>query len=307
MSTESAGAPVSPEVSLTVPVEQARSRVAAYVALTKPRIIELLLITTVPSMVLAAGTWPGAWIVINTLIGGSLSAGGANALNNYFDRDIDEVMRRTRSRPLARHEVPPFHALVFGVALGLAGFAWLWVTSNILAALISTAALLFYVLVYTLTLKRTTTQNIVIGGAAGAAPVLVGWAAITGGVGLPAWVLFLVVFYWTPPHFWALAIRYRDDYARAGVPMLPVVAGVEATTRKMLLYTGVMVGMTLLLVPVAGMSWIYLIAAIGLGAWFLWDTWMVFRRPEEAMRLFTTSTVYLAALFGSVMLDVLIR
>ncbi len=146
-----------------------------------------------------------------------------------------------------------------------------------------------------------------IGGAAGAAPVLVGWAAITGGVGLPAWVLFLVVFYWTPPHFWALAIRYRDDYARAGVPMLPVVAGVEATTRKMLLYTGLMVGITLLLVPVAGMSWIYLIAAIGLGAWFLWDTWRVFRRPEEAMRLFTTSTVYLAALFGSVMLDVLIR
>ena len=306
MSTESAGAPI-PEVTLAVPSEQARSRVAAYVALTKPRIIELLLITTVPSMVLAAGTWPGAWIVINTLIGGTLSAGGANALNNYFDRDIDEVMRRTRSRPLARHEVPPANALVFGVLLGIAGFAWLWFAANLMAALISTAALLFYVLVYTLALKRNTTQNIVIGGAAGAAPVLVGWAAITGGVGLPAWVLFLIVFYWTPPHFWALAIRYRDDYARAGVPMLPVVAGVEATTRKMLLYTALMVGITLLLVPVAGMGWIYLVAAIGLGAWFLWDTWRVFRHPEEAMRLFTTSTVYLAALFGSVMLDVLIR
>jgi protoheme IX farnesyltransferase len=277
------------------------------VALTKPRIIELLLITTVPAMVLAAGTWPGTWIVVNTLVGGALSAGGANALNNYFDRDIDEVMRRTRARPLARREVPPANALVFGIVLGLAGFAWLWVTSNLLAAAISTAALLFYVLVYTLTLKRSTTQNIVIGGAAGAAPVLVGWAAIAGGVGLPAWVLFLVVFYWTPPHFWALAIRYRDDYAAAGVPMLPVVAGIEATTRKMLLYTGVMVGITLLLVPVAGMGWIYLVAAIGLGAWFLWDTWRVFRRPEEAMRLFTTSTVYLAALFASVMLDVLIR
>jgi protoheme IX farnesyltransferase len=277
------------------------------VALTKPRIIELLLITTVPAMVLAAGTWPGTWIVVNTLVGGALSAGGANALNNYFDRDIDEVMRRTRARPLARREVPPANALVFGIVLGLAGFAWLWVTSNLLAAAISTAALLFYVLVYTLTLKRSTTQNIVIGGAAGAAPVLVGWAAIAGGVGLPAWVLFLVVFYWTPPHFWALAIRYRDDYAAAGVPMLPVVAGIEATTRKMLLYTGVMVGITLLLVPVAGMGWIYLVAAIGLGAWFLWDTWRVFRRPEEAMRLFTTSTVYLAALFAAVMLDVLIR
>ncbi len=307
MSTESTGAPLTPEVTLVVPSERSRSRLAAYLALTKPRIIELLLITTVPSMVLAAGTWPGAWIVVNTLIGGTLSAGGANALNSYFDRDIDELMRRTRSRPLARHEVPPANALFFGVALGLAGFLWLWLTANLVAAAIATAALLFYVLVYTLALKRSTTQNIVIGGAAGAAPVLVGWAAIAGGVGLPAWVLFLVVFYWTPPHFWALAIRYRDDYARAGVPMLPVVAGVEATTRKMLLYTGVMVGITLLLVPVAGMGWIYLVAAIALGAWFLWDTWRVFRHPEDAMRLFTTSTVYLSALFASVMLDVLIR
>ena len=161
--------------------------------------------------------------------------------------------------------------------------------------------------VYTLRLKRTSTQNIVIGGAAGAAPALVGWAAVTGSLALSAWVLFLVVFYWTPPHFWALAIRYRDDYERAGVPMLPVVAGVEATTRKMLLYTGLMVAISLLLVPVAGMRWIYLVAAIVLGAWFLWDTWRVYRRPEDAMRLFTTSTVYLSALFGAVMLDVLVR
>jgi protoheme IX farnesyltransferase len=258
-------------------------------------------------MVLAAGRWPGLWPVLATLIGGSLSAGGANALNNYVDRDIDEIMKRTRSRPLARHEVPPSNALVFGIALGVAGFAWLWVTTNLLAAAIATAALLFYVFVYTLRLKRTSTQNIVIGGAAGAAPALVGWAAVTGSLALPAWVLFLVVFYWTPPHFWALAIRYRDDYERAGVPMLPVVAGVEATTRKMLLYTGLMVAISLLLVPVAGMRWIYLVAAIVLGAWFLWDTWRVYRRPEDAMRLFTTSTVYLSALFGAVMLDVLVR
>jgi protoheme IX farnesyltransferase len=284
-----------------------RSKAASYFALTKPRIIELLLITTVPSMVLAAGRWPGLWPVLATLIGGSLSAGGANALNNYVDRDIDEIMKRTRSRPLARHEVPPSNALVFGIALGVAGFAWLWVTTNLLAAAIATAALLFYVFVYTLRLKRTSTQNIVIGGAAGAAPALVGWAAVTGSLALPAWVLFLVVFYWTPPHFWALAIRYRDDYERAGVPMLPVVAGVEATTRKMLLYTGLMVAISLLLVPVAGMRWIYLVAAIVLGAWFLWDTWRVYRRPEDAMRLFTTSTVYLSALFGAVMLDVLVR
>jgi len=284
-----------------------RSKAASYFALTKPRIIELLLITTVPSMVLAAGRWPGLWPVLATLIGGSLSAGGANALNNYVDRDIDEIMKRTRSRPLARHEVPPSNALVFGIALGVAGFVWLWVTTNLLAAAIATAALLFYVFVYTLRLKRTSTQNIVIGGAAGAAPALVGWAAVTGSLALPAWVLFLVVFYWTPPHFWALAIRYRDDYERAGVPMLPVVAGVEATTRKMLLYTGLMVAISLLLVPVAGMRWIYLVAAIVLGAWFLWDTWRVYRRPEDAMRLFTTSTVYLSALFGAVMLDVLVR
>jgi protoheme IX farnesyltransferase len=235
-----------------------------------------------------------------------LSAGGANALNNYVDRDIDQVMRRTRSRPLARQVVPPRNALVFGIVLGVAGFAWLWATTNLLAAVISTLALLFYVFVYTLRLKRTSAQNIVIGGAAGAAPALVGWAAVTGRIDLPAWVLFLIVFYWTPPHFWALAIRYREDYERAGVPMLPVVAGVEATTRKMLLYTGLMVAISLLLVPVAGMRWIYLVAAIGLGAWFLWDTWRVYRRPEDAMRLFTTSTVYLSALFAAVALDVLV-
>jgi protoheme IX farnesyltransferase len=276
------------------------------VALTKPRIIELLLITTVPAMVLAAGRWPGTWLVVATLIGGSLSAGGANALNMYYDRDIDEVMRRTRARPLARHEVAPRNALVFGVVLGVAGFAWLWVFTTLLAAALATAALLFYVLVYTMALKRSTVQNIVIGGAAGAAPTLVGWAAVSGTVGVPAWVLFLIVFYWTPPHFWALALRYKDDYAAAGVPMLPVVAGVEATTRRMLLYTGLMVGVSLLLVPLGGMSWIYLGAALGLGGWFLWDTWRVVNHPEQAMRLFTTSTIYLSALFAAVMLDVLL-
>lgn len=283
-----------------------RSRLGAYVALTKPRIIELLLITTIPSMVLAAGRWPGTWLVVATLIGGALSAGGANALNMFYDRDIDEVMRRTRSRPLARREVAPRNAFVFGVFLGVAGFVWLTVFANLLAASIATAALLFYVFVYTRRLKRSTVQNIVIGGAAGAAPTLVGWAAVTGSLGVPAWVLFLVVFYWTPPHFWALALRYRDDYAAAGVPMLPVVAGVEATTRRMLLYTGLMVGVSLLLVPLGGMSWIYLVAATTLGGWFLWDTWRVVRNPDQAMRLFTTSTVYLSALFASVMLDVLL-
>jgi protoheme IX farnesyltransferase len=284
----------------------ARSRLSAYLALTKPRIIELLLITTVPAMVLAAGTWPGTWLVVATLIGGTMSAGGANALNSFYDRDIDAVMRRTRTRPLARHEVPPRNALIFGVGLGIGGFAWLWLTTNLLAAAISTTALLFYVLVYTMTLKRSTPQNNVIGGAAGAAPTLVGWSAVAGSLGVAAWVLFLIVFYWTPPHFWALAVRYSDDYEAAGVPMLPVVAGVEATTRRMLLYTGLTVGVSLLLVPLGGMSWIYLLAALALGSWFLWDTWRVVTEPDRAMRLFTTSTFYLSALFAAVLLDVLI-
>lgn len=292
------------EITVDVPV---RSRLAAYVALTKPRIIELLLITTVPAMVLAAGGWPDTWLVVATLVGGTLSAAGANTLNCVYDADIDELMRRTRGRPLARHEVSPKNALIFGVVLGAAGFAVLWVTSNVLAAVLSTAALLFYVFVYTIYLKRRSTQNIVIGGAAGAAPALVGWAAVTGSLALTPWVLFLIVFYWTPPHFWALAVRYRDDYARAGVPMLPVVAGVEHTTRRMLLYTGLMVGVSLLLVPVAGLRWVYLASALVLGGWFLVDTWLVYRDPEKAMRLFTTSTVYLSALFGAAMVDVLIR
>lgn len=292
------------DITVDVPV---RPRLAAYVALTKPRIIELLLITTVPAMVLAAGGWPGTWLVVATLVGGTLSAAGANTLNCVYDADIDELMRRTRGRPLARHEVSPKNALIFGVVLGAAGFAVLWVTSNLLAAVLSTTALLFYVFVYTIYLKRRSTQNIVIGGAAGAAPALVGWAAVTGSLAITPWVLFLIVFYWTPPHFWALALRYRDDYARAGVPMLPVVAGVEHTTRRMLLYTGLMVGVSLLLVPVAGLRWVYLASALALGGWFLVDTWLVYRDPGKAMRLFTTSTVYLSALFGAAMVDVLIR
>ncbi|REK37052.1 MAG: protoheme IX farnesyltransferase [Actinobacteria bacterium] len=294
----------APQVTVDVAT---RTRLGAYVALTKPRIIELLLITTVPAMVIAAGGWPSTWLVMATLIGGTLSAAGANVLNCVYDADIDELMRRTRGRPLARHEISPTRATVFGIVLGLAGFAVLWATSNLLAASLSTAALLFYVFVYTIGLKRRTPQNIVIGGAAGAAPALVGWAAVEGSLALTPWILFFVVFYWTPPHFWALAVRYRDDYARAGVPMLPVVAGIERTTRRMLLYTGLMVAVSLLLVPVAGLRWVYLASAVVLGAWFLVDTWLVFRDPSKAMRLFTTSTVYLAALFAAAMVDVLIR
>ncbi len=285
--------------------ESRRGRLGAYLALTKPRIIELLLITTIPSMILAARGWPGTALVVMTLIGGALSAAGANALNSYLDRDIDTVMRRTRGRPLPRHEVPASHAVALGAGLGAAGFAWLAFGVDLLAAVISTAALLFYVFVYTVGLKRRSPQNIVIGGAAGAAPVLVGWAAVTGTLAVPAWVLFVVVFYWTPPHFWALALRYRDDYAAAGVPMLPVVAGVEATTRRIILYVGLVVAVSLLLVPLAPMSWVYLSAAVTLGGWLMVETWRVHRRPERAMSLFTISNVYLAALFAAVALDVL--
>ncbi len=281
-------------------------RFGAYVALTKPRIIELLLITTVPAMVLAARGWPGTWLVVATLVGGTLSAAGANTLNCYLDRDIDGVMRRTSRRPLPRHQIEPESALIFGVVLGLAGFAWLSLFANLLAASLATAALLFYVLVYTLWLKRTSNQNIVIGGAAGAAPALVGWAAVTGGVELPAWILFSVVFYWTPPHFWALALRYRDDYQAAAVPMLPVTNGISSTTRQMVLYAGLTAITSVLLVPTAGMGWIYLLAAVGLGGWFLWQTLRVHFRPERAMVLFSQSTRYLSFLFLAVMLDVLL-
>jgi heme o synthase len=282
-------------------------RLAAYVALTKPRIIELLLVTTVPAMVLAAGRWPGTWLVVATLIGGTLSAGGANALNCYFDRDIDGIMRRTARRPLPSDEISPQAALWFGSALGGAGFLWLAALVNITAAIAASAALGFYVFIYTRWLKRTTAQNIVIGGAAGAVPALVGWAAVQGRLALPAWVLFAVVFYWTPPHFWALALRYQKDYESAGVPMLPVVRGVGITTRQMVLYAGLTALASLLLVPVAGMGWFYLLSSIGLGVWFVAETWAVRRDPGRAMVLFTRSTYYLALLSAAVVVDVFVR
>ena len=298
---------MNPAPALTLSGWTRLGRAASYLALTKPRIIELLLVTTVPAMVLAAGRWPGTWLVIATLIGGSLSAGGANALNCYFDRDIDGIMRRTSRRPLPNEDISPESALRFGTALGIGGFLWLAAFVNLTAALTASAALGFYVFVYTRWLKRTTSQNIVIGGAAGAAPALVGWAAVQGRIAFPAWVLFAVVFYWTPPHFWALALRYQKDYESAGVPMLPVVRGVGITTRQMVLYAGLTALVSLLLVPVAGMGWLYLLASIGLGVWFVAETWAVHRDPGRAMVLFTRSTYYLALLSAVVVIDVLIR
>jgi len=275
----------------------------AYVALTKPRIIELLLITTVPAMVLAEGGWPGTWLVIATLIGGTLSAGGANAINNYFDRDIDVVMRRTSHRPLPRDAIPASSALWFGIVLGVIGFLWLWLFVNLPAGLLATAALLFYVLVYTMALKRSTPQNIVIGGAAGAVPVLVGWAAVTGGLAPAAWLLFGIVFCWTPPHFWALAMRYKDDYASAGVPMLPVVVGEQRTTWYILGYSLLLTAVSLLLWPVAPTGALYPIAALILGALFVVEAARLIRTPERSMALFRYSTIYLAVLFAVIWVD----
>jgi protoheme IX farnesyltransferase len=290
------------------PKRSLRQTTAAYFQLTKPRIVLLLLITTVPTMVLAAGRFPSIWLVLSTLFGGSLAAAGANAMNQFFDRDIDEIMRRTRSRPLPAHRIAPENALTFGYVLGAASFLWLGMLVNVLAAALSLSALLFYVLVYTLALKRTTAQNIVIGGAAGAVPVLVGWAAVTGGLALPPLVLFAIVFYWTPPHFWALAMRYRRDYAEAGVPMLPVVRGERETTWNILLYTVLLFAVTLLLFPVARMGAIYLAAAVGLGTVFVTKAVKLWRRtsPALALGLFKYSITYLGLLFAAVAVDALI-
>ncbi len=290
------------------PAGSLRDGIGAYVALTKPRIIVLLLITTVPAMMLAASGMPSVWLILATLLGGSLAAGSANAINMYLDRDIDQVMRRTRRRPLPGQRVEPEAALRFGFVLGAVSFAFLALVVNVLAALLALAAIAFYVFVYTMWLKRTTDQNIVIGGAAGAAPVLVGWAAVTGTLAWPAWILFAVVFVWTPPHFWALAMKVRDDYAAAGVPMMPVVRGGDETRRQILLYSLVLFGVTLVLVPVASMGPIYVATAVVLGGIFVYralELWRT-RSDAKAWRLFKYSIVYLAALFGSVALDALV-
>ncbi len=281
-----------------------RSVVGTYIRLTKPRIIELLLVTTVPVMMLAAGGWPSTWLVAATVIGGTLSAGGANVLNNVYDRDIDQVMDRTAHRPLATNAVPVRNAVVFGVCLGFAGHIWLAVLVGQLAAWLTTGSLLFYVFVYTLWLKRRTPQNIVVGGAAGAGPVLVGWAAVTGTISFEAVMLFMVVCLWTPPHFWALAIRYRDDYRNAAVPMLPVVAGVAATIRQMQLYTVATALVSLGVGFGSAVGLVYLIPTAVLGGWFVVGS---FRLTEQrAMGFFRDSISYLSILFALVALDSLV-
>jgi protoheme IX farnesyltransferase len=285
-----------------------RDTVTAYVRLTKPRIIVLLLITTVPAMFLAQRGVPPVWLILATLLGGTMAAGSANAINMYLDRDIDEVMRRTRSRPLPSHALTPQQTLAFGFVLGAVSFFFLSIAVNVLAATVSLAAIAFYVFVYTMWLKRTTSQNIVIGGAAGAAPALVGWAAVTGAVGLPAWVLFVIVFVWTPPHFWALSMRFAGDYAAAGVPMLPVVKGEDETRRQIFLYSLVLFGTTLLLAPIAHMGLVYVATAVGLGGAFVYKALVLWRRAgaDRAWRLFAYSIWYLAALFAAVAVDALL-
>ena len=282
-----------------------RGTARAYLALTKPNIISLLLITTVPAMVVAQRGWPPGWLVAATLAGGMLTAGGASALNQFGDRDIDARMERTRGRPLPSGAVPPRHAAVFGVVLAAAGTLWLALTVNLLAAALAAGAVAFYAVVYTYYLKRWTVHNIVIGGAAGAAPPLIGWVAVTGELGATGLLLFLIVVTWTPPHFWALALTLTDDYRRAGVPMLPVVRGEAETKRQILLYSWLLVALTIILWAVAQLSFIYLAAALAGGAAFIWLALLLRREPgvRRAMRLFRYSTAYLALLFAAMLTD----
>jgi protoheme IX farnesyltransferase len=286
-----------------------RSKFGSYVALTKPRIIELLLVTTIPTMVLAAGKWPSVSLMAITLLGGSLAAGGANAINMYIDRDIDALMVRTQGRPLVTGDVSPRNALIFAVLLEIAAFAVLWSGANLLSAVLALSATMFYVCIYSLWLKRTSKQNIVIGGAAGAVPVLVGWAAVQNSLGWAPVILFLVIFFWTPPHFWALAIRHSDDYRAAGVPMLPVVATMQETVRSMVIYSVILTATSLALVPVANLGYIYGITALLFGTLFILGSIRLGRDPSESrsMRLFSFSITYVSVLFMALTVDVLVN
>lgn len=286
-----------------------RSVVGGYVALAKLRVVELLLITTVPTMVLAEGSWPSWSLIAITLVGGTCAAAGANAINMVVDRDIDAMMERTKTRPLVTGLIQPRDAMIFAISLEIIAFVVLWAGANLLAACLAISATLFYVVVYTLLLKRTSKQNIVIGGAAGAVPVLVGWAAVDNSLSWSAWLLFLVIFLWTPPHFWALAIRHADDYRAAGVPMLPVVESQRRTGQAMVTYTVLTVVASLATVPVADMGWVYSVIAAVLGLAFLVGTLAVARKPSDAgsMRLFTFSITYLSLLFVALTVDVLVR
>ena len=283
----------------------------AYLSLTKPRVVELLLVVTVPTMILAERGIPSLWLVLATLIGGCLSAGSAGAFNCYLDRDIDRLMKRTQNRPLVTGELTDRQALVFAWLVGLASIVWLLAFTNWLAAILSFWAILLYVVFYTMVLKRRTPQNIVWGGIAGCMPVLIGWAAVTGDLSWPPFILFLIIFLWTPPHYWPLSMKYRDDYQAAGVPMLAVVRGRSQVGLQVILYAWATVACTLLLVPIAGMGLLYLVVALVTGAWFIYETHRLYslaiRNAEVSpMRVFNGSIAYLTLLFLAVGVDPLL-
>lgn len=285
-----------------------KATLRAYLALTKPRIIELLLVTTVPTMILAAGGWPPLGVVVATLIGGALAAGGANTMNSYLDRDIDGVMTRTKNRPLVTGAVTPRAALTFGWILSVSSVVFMAATTNLVAAVLTAISIAFYVVIYTMLLKRRTAQNIVWGGAAGCMPVLIGWSAVTGTLDWPALVLFGVIFFWTPPHYWPLSLRFEEDYAAARVPMLPVVANQIRVAREIVGYSWIMVAISLSLTPVANMGPVYTISAVVLGGVFLWEAHALWRRVQrgqdaQPMRLFHGSISYLSLLFLAVAID----
>jgi len=283
-----------------------QSTVLAYLALTKPRVIELLLVTAIPAMLLAHRGTVNPLLILNTLIGGMLAAGGANTLNCVADADIDKVMKRTARRPLARAAVPTRNALVLGLVLSVGSFFWLWWTTNLLSGLLAVATIAFYVFVYTLLLKRRTSQNVVWGGAAGCMPVMIGWSAVTGTIGWPTLVMFAIIFFWTPPHTWALAMRYKDDYKAAGVPMLPAVATERQVTKQILVYTWLTVLATLALALATG--WLYAAVAFVAGVWFLAMAHQLYAgvragEPVKPLRLFLQSNNYLAVVFCALALD----
>ncbi|WP_062518199.1 heme o synthase [Demequina gelatinilytica] len=284
--------------------------VGAYIALTKPRIIELLLVTTIPTMVLAADGWPSLGLLLGTLIGGALSAGGAQVFNSYLDRDIDAVMKRTRRRPLVTGAASPRGALVFAWVLSVVSTLWFWlVVGSALAAVLNVLAIFGYAVVYTMILKRRTAQNIVWGGIAGCMPVLIGWAAVTQELAWTPFLLFLIIFFWTPPHYWPLSMKFKGDYEQARVPMLPVVAPVRKVAVEMIGYAAAMVATSLVLAWVANLTWIYVAAAAGAGAWFLWGCVSLYLRSSRGeerlkeMRLFHASITYLSVVFAAVMVD----
>nr|WP_245993405.1 heme o synthase [Xylanimonas allomyrinae] len=289
-----------------------RDRVGAYVALTKPRIIELLLVTTIPTMFLAERGLPDVWLVLATLVGGAFAAGSANAFNCYYDRDIDALMSRTKRRPLVTGEISPRNGLIFATALGVVSLVWFAFLVNPFSAWLTFAAIALYVVFYTMILKRRTSQNIVWGGVAGCMPVFIGWAAVTGSLSWAPVALFGVIFFWTPPHYWPLSVKFKKDYAAAGVPMLPVVASDRRVAVEMVVYTVAMVACSFALVPLAGMTWVYTTVAAVLALWFGWHTWLLLdharhgrpRAGKIAMNVFHASITYLTVLFVAVAVDV---